>query len=230
MERMTWSWRSSSAWTASRSVRRSRDTCERMNCSRRGWPPAGGSAASRLSCATAMRPSFPISFFRRHIERLGLDAADVEHSLWQGSTSAAYLAAARGRVRRRRRRWRCGRRRGSIWGPTATRPLGLSVEFAPFQLYTQGWRTRHDEVPWFCELRRIRNTPCPSSSPGYEPANLPCPVSPAAMAFRSEPRERQEEEEEEEGYGCIGLARQLGCPQGSHVSMNYDEWAKTTKS
>jgi hypothetical protein len=50
-----------------------------------------------------MRPSFPISFFRRHIDRLGLDAADVEHGLWWRSTTAADFAAAQGRVWRKRR-------------------------------------------------------------------------------------------------------------------------------
>jgi hypothetical protein len=67
-----------------------------------------------------MRPSFPISFFRRHIDRLGLDAAAaVEHGLWWSSQAAA----ADCRVWKRRRWWRRGKRRQSIW-------VGLDLVFS----------------------------------------------------------------------------------------------------
>lgn len=67
MDRETLSWRWSSASTASRSVLRRRETCVLINWSSRGPDP------SRLSWWITNRPSFPISFFLLHIERLGLD-------------------------------------------------------------------------------------------------------------------------------------------------------------
>lgn len=85
MERKTWSCRWNSARTARRSVRRRRETCRRMNCSSLGPP----TEARRLSCWTTKRPSFPISFFRRQIDRLGLEAREeAEEKEWRQRTSA----------------------------------------------------------------------------------------------------------------------------------------------
>lgn len=125
------------------------------------WPPAGGSAASRLSCATAMRPSFPISFFRRHIERLGLDVAAVEHNLWWSSPAAA---AAGCRVWRRRRWWRRGRRRESIWvGPARQSSEACQVRTGRRARWLRalGGRDRQGRILGVCERgswRRRRPT------------------------------------------------------------------------
>lgn len=72
MERETLSCRWNSARTATRSDLSKRETLDRMKRSSRT-----GSDWSLLSSLAMMRPSFPNSFFRLHIERLGFDAEPV---------------------------------------------------------------------------------------------------------------------------------------------------------
>lgn len=72
MERETRSCRWNSARTATRSDLSSRETWDLMNRSNRT-----GLEWSRLSSLATISPSFPISFFRLHIDRLGLDAEPV---------------------------------------------------------------------------------------------------------------------------------------------------------